>query len=59
MDDDLQCTSPFDGARTGAFLLWNFGPSLDPVDGLAPHHDCCCCWDAGALVDAGLVNLLC
>ena len=58
MDDDLQRTSPSDGARTGAFLLWNLGPPLDTVDGLAPHHDYCRCRDAGALVDVGFVNLL-
>jgi hypothetical protein len=57
MDDDLQCTSSLDGARAGTFLLWNLRPSLDPIDGLAPHHDYGCCWDAGALVDAGFVNL--
>jgi hypothetical protein len=59
MDDDLQRTGPFDGARTGALLLWNLGPSLDPVNGLAPHYDYCRCWDAGALVNASFVSLPC
>src|SRR4051794_8481565 len=58
MDDDLQRTSLFDGTRTGAFLLWNLRPSLGTVDGLAPRHDFCCCWDAGALIDAGLLTCL-
>lgn len=57
MDDDLQCASSFDGARIGAFLRRNLRPPLDPIDGLAPHHDYCYCWDAGALVDASFANL--